>query len=175
MSDAVTLDAVVAWMADAADSDLSAVIETAQELQRERALAVGDVDAIIDEAFTRGFTTTGAVREPYFHSGLLVCPGYKFDKSKMNHDCSFVQISGSWVWESEEKVQDAKRSTLKGTRALLRTVTVIAPYDGMEVDQITSTTSNGVHERKSLRSWVVKRAGLELVAARDRSAKHTNM
>lgn len=151
------------------DDELGALLGLLLEEQKRRAVEAGDVNALIEEGFAKGFTAKGEAREPWMQAGLLVCPGGRLDKSGTSHTCGFVHIGEDWVWETPDKVYDEVR-TIPGPRPQMRSVTVVGAYEGMEVDFITSRTRGGAHERIAAKSFVVKAGTLEAVSVRTSKA-----
>lgn len=147
------------------DVPLGNLVTLAIEEQRRRALEGGDTEALVEDGFERGFNSKGEARDPWLASGILVCPGSKVDRSALSHECTFVNVDDSWVWESPDRIHDDVRN-LPGPRTVMRTVTLVLASEGMEVDMVSSKQRNGVHEMKSVRSFVVKGGKLELVNAR---------
>lgn len=133
--------------------------------QSRRALASADPLALIEDGFRRGFDSKGLPKDPWMTDGILVAPGAKLDKSAMSHLCGFVRISGSWVWEAANKVEDDVRH-LPGPRQQMRSVTLVAVPDGEAVDLVLCRTRAGVHELTGVRSFVVTGGTLELISAR---------
>lgn len=149
------------------DLELVAVASAVAAEQHRRALEAADIDAIVKQAFVDGFTAQGLPRDPWLQSGLLICPGARVDKSATSHECGFVSIGDTWVWESPDKVLDSVRH-LPGPRPVMRSVSVCTPWEGMELDLVISKMRTGVHSMKQVRSFVVHDGALELVAARAR-------
>lgn len=150
---------------EATDIELAQLVSSAIEEQKRRALEGGDTEALVEEGFVQGFNSKGEARIPWLHSGFLVCPGSKQDRSSLNHECTFVRVNDQWVWESADKILDEVRNS-PGPRPSMKSVTLILASEGLEVDVITSRTKNAVHEMKSARSYVVKNGELELVNTR---------
>jgi hypothetical protein len=154
------------------DLELAAVSTAVVQEQHRRALEAADIEAIVKQAFEDGFApSTGLPRDPWLHGGLLICPGSRIDKSATSHECGFVSIGERWVWESEDKVHDVVRN-LPGPRPVMRSVSIVAPWEGMEVDLVISRMRTGVHTMKNARSFVVTNGKLELVATRAKKADY---
>lgn len=166
------LDQMLAFLRSCTDQDLYAIAEGVHLEQRSRALEAGDPAALIAEGFEQGFTSAGMCKDPYLSNGLLVCFGWKLDKSSMKHDCGFVKVNDEWVWESGEKVEHDIRRTIKNGKEMMQSVTVLTAPDGTEVDLLISTTQMAVHQQKEARSWVVKNGQLEHVSTRRRDTTH---
>ncbi len=158
-------------MSSWSDLELTAVAAAIMDEQHRRALEAADIDAIVKQAFEDGFTSAGMPRDPWMQGGLLVCCGSKIDKSATSHECAFVAIAERWVWESEAKVLDVVKH-LPGPKPIMRSVSVCAPWEGMELDLVVSKMRTGVHQMKQVRSFIVRNGELELVAARARNADY---
>lgn len=151
------------------DEELARLAADVADEQRRRALAAGDLDALVEAGFAEGFDAKGGATNPWVVGGLLVCPGSKVDRSGASHECRFVSVGGSWVWECAEKVVDEVRR-LPEPRPSVRTVTVLAATEGLELDVVASRMRSGVHQMTSVRSYVFRRGDLELVDTRAREA-----
>ena len=151
------------------DEELAELAADVADEQRRRALAAGDLDTVVEQGFAEGFDAKGAASDPWVVGHLLVCPGSKVDRSSASHECRFVHLGGSWIWESAEKVVDEVRR-LPGPRPSVRTVTVVVATEGLELDVVASRLRSGVHQMTSVRSYVVRRGELELVSTRAREA-----
>jgi hypothetical protein len=143
-------------------ADLAAMIAAEQ---RERAVAAADPDALVELGFSQGFTGDGMPRDPWLVNGVLVCTGTRIDRSATGHDCGFVSVGGSWVWEADDLLADVVRH-LPGPKSRMRAVSLVAAYDGLELDLVVSRARAGVHQMKSARSFVVRDGALVLVTTR---------
>lgn len=152
------------------DRDLSSALEVLQQEASRRALARCDPSALVEEAFASAFTRKGMPTDPYVRDGILVCPGGKVDRSAMNHECAFVRVNDSWVWEAPDRFEDAIRH-VPGPHPSMRSVTLLPAVHGMTVDLVQSRTKMGVHQMTSVRSFLVENDGLSLVSARAVSAR----
>jgi hypothetical protein len=155
------------------DLELLGVATAVAEEQHRRALEGADIEAIVKQAFVDGFTSQGLPRDPWLQGGLLVCPGARVDKSATSHECGFVVIGDSWVWESPDKVFDSVRH-LPGPKPIMRSVSICTPWEGMELDLVLSKMRTGVHSMKQARSFIVRGGELELVATRARKENATH-
>jgi hypothetical protein len=153
------------------DDALTQLAALIRDEQQRRALERSDIDAVVAHAFGEGFRADGMPRDPWITGGLLVCPGTRADRSATSHECSFVTIGERWVWECEEKIHDEVRH-LPGPRTTMRSITVCAVWEGMELDAIQSRMRSGVHQARQVRSFVVRNGALELVSARARGADY---
>ena len=61
------------------------------EIIKDRNLQKGDLEAIIEEAFSVAFPRLDSVGlNPWVDGSLIVCPGARIDKSQVKHTCKFV-------------------------------------------------------------------------------------
>jgi hypothetical protein len=159
---------------DLTDLDDMALLVLAQEVtaeQHRRALEACDPEALVREGFSEGFTTAGMPRDPWIYNGILVCCGAKNDRSATSHECAFVSIGEKWVWECQERFYDEVRN-VPGPKPIMRSVTLCAVHEGMEVDLVTSQLRTGVHTMKNVRSFQVVGGELVLVGTRAQRADH---
>lgn len=156
------------------DLDLSAMDDaTLWELaahiaaeQRQRLLAVGDTAAVLEYGFTHGFDSKGHAREPQIAHGFLVCYGSIVEKSATSHDCRFVHVEDAWVWEWPDVIIDEVRKMPDRARMHQRSVTLLAPIEGLEIDIVTSQMRTGAHRMVKTTSYRVHAGALEVVRAR---------
>ncbi len=154
------------------DDALTALAAFVAEEQRRRALLRGDLPALIEDGFSRGFGRGNNVADPWVADGILIAPGGKFDKSSASHNCTFVRVSDRWVWESSEKLEDEIRRT-QGQQQSMRSVTLVVVHEGDKIDVLSSRARNGVHELQQVRSFVYEAGDLVMVDARTvRSSSH---
>lgn len=150
------------------DSELTRIVATVTEEQQQRALHRGDLAALLADGFENGFARNGSALDPYLHDTVLVCPGSVIDKSATSHDCTFVHIGDSWVWECEPLLVDEVRtSPITGTRMLQRSVSLVAAVEGLEFDVVSSKMRTGAHKMVASRSYLIRGGAIELVAARN--------
>jgi hypothetical protein len=163
----------LATMVGALDGDdLSVLAGMVRDEQQRRALAAGDLDAVVGDAFDRGFDGRGMAVEPWItDEGLLVCPGSKIHRSKQSHRCRFVAVGDCWVWEAAERITDELR-WLPDRSDSLQTVTVLAAVDGLVIDVVTAKASGGAHTRESAVAYEVRGGALEAVASRTAVSGH---
>jgi hypothetical protein len=154
----------------ASDDALAYTVAVLRGEQHRRALENNDVTAITEEAFaTWAFTRTGTSALPRLVNGLLVCPGYKAEKSASSHDCSFVSVEGTWIWEYPEVVFDDVRAG-EGRKKVRQSITVIPAHEGMEFDVVTSSARGGGCRMKSAQSFIVNGEALSETKRRVRGA-----
>lgn len=162
-----TDERIDAWLRGLDERTLRQVISLANAVAQERAVDDADIDALTEHGFTEGFTAAGVARDPWIRSGLLVCAGSRQDRSGTSHDCTFVAVGDSWVWECGDLVNDEVRR-IAGPRQSLRTVSIVAPVEGMELDVVVSRMRQGMHQMREVRSYVIRGGALELVTTRAR-------
>jgi hypothetical protein len=78
--------------------------------QRRRAVADGNEEAVIADAFETGFGRDGLGVNPYISGSFIVCPGSIIAKSRNSHRCRFASINDTWVWDSDLLINEVKRS-----------------------------------------------------------------
>jgi hypothetical protein len=164
------LDSLVDEAALAAATDIQLWETTAAIIseQRRRALADDDLATLVEEAFENGFNGRGEPHPPWLVGPLLVCPGSKRNRSATSHDCTFVSVDGTWVWDSEEKIIDEMRD-FPGPKTQKRTVTVIGAVEGLKLDLVASSSRSGAPcEMKTATSFEIQRGQLIKVATRAR-------
>jgi hypothetical protein len=131
------------------DRELTALAEGIKAEQQCRALASEDLGALVENAFASGFDGRGMAVDPWLTpGGLVVCPGSMVQRSRQSHRCRFVAVGDAWVWESPERVLDEIRPLHDGHESL-QTVTLLAGWDGLVLDVITSRCRAGAHSRDS--------------------------
>jgi len=131
-----------AAIAAATDEQIHATMSALAGALHDRALAGGDLDAILEQGFLDGFTAKGVPVMPWIQDGILVCPGYHKARSAKSHDCSFVSLDGTWVWAAPNKLVDAMRD-VPGAKAHKCSITLVVPQEGMQVDAVTSRSRAG--------------------------------
>ena len=161
---------------DRLDGDeLANLAEAARQLQRERAVARGDLDAIIAAAFESGFGTDGLGLLPWIEGGpegVIVCPGGLVAKSRTNHRCRFVSVDDSWIWESPELIREDKRSN-PGRDDGFQAVALLPVVTGLELDVVSGKARQGMHSVDRVVSYEVR--GGELVEVSQRSVSPRGM
>ena len=161
--DTLLADSVIAA---ATDEQIHATMSALAGELHGRALAGGDLDAILEQAFVDGFTAAGVPLMPWLESGVLICPGYRKARSAKAHDCSFVSLDGTWAWAAENKLVDVMRD-VPGTKAHTCSVTIVVPAEGMRVDAVTSKARGGGGcQMVSAHSFQVRGAELAPVTTR---------
>lgn len=148
---------------DAQLADLAAAISAER---RRRAVANSDLEALTEVGFDQGFDSKGVATDPWFLSGVLICPGSLIGKAGGSHECRFVHVDDCWVWEHPDTIWDTVRKGAIGTRDYQRSVSLVVPSDGASVDVVTMACRMGVHTVKRTRSYRVVGDALEQVDSR---------
>lgn len=147
------------------DDELANLGEVILQLQRQRAVARGDLDAIIAEAFEEGFARDGMCVDPWIEGNVLVCPGGIISKSRTSHRCRFVSVDNIWIWESAELIREDKRS-IAGTDDGFRAVALLPVLNGLKLDVVAGKARSGQHSVDKVISYVVRRGKLVEVSQR---------
>lgn len=126
------------------DAGLGVVLEAATAELRRRAVAQGDLGAIIDTGFERGFDRAGVARAPYLEGLVLVCPGSKLASSALAHKCRFVAVGDAWVWEADALLADEIRPR---DRHSTQSISLVVATEGLEFEVVSSRARSGTHER----------------------------
>lgn len=158
-------------LAALSDAQLSGLGAQVAAEQQSRAVAEADPEALTELGFAEGFKSNGLPIDPWMVNGVLVCPGSKIDKSATSHDCAFANVGGDWIWECGDLLLDTVRY-VPGPKTQMRSVSLVAAYEGLAVDLVASKLKTGVHQMQSVRSFVVTGGKLQLVQARARTADH---
>ncbi|MGI9611860.1 MAG: hypothetical protein ACR2QO_03045 [Acidimicrobiales bacterium] len=146
-------------------AELSNVAEVVRQIQRERAVARGDLDAIILAAFESGFGSDGLGLLPWVEGDVIVCPGGLISKSRTSHRCRFVSVDDTWIWESTELIREDKRST-PGADDGFRAVGVLPLLDGLALDVVSGKARQGQHSVDRVVSYEVRCGELVEVSQR---------
>lgn len=147
------------------DDQLSNLGALVHQLQRERAVAGGNLDAIITSAFETGFGRDGIAVMPWVEGNVVVCPGGLIAKSRASHRCRFVSVNNTWIWESAELIREDKRST-PGAHDGFRAVALVPLLGGMELDVVSGKSRAGQHSVDKVVSFVVRGRDLDEVSQR---------
>src|ERR1035438_10281416 len=126
----------------------------------------GDLGALVELGFESGFNANGTARAPWIGSGIVICPGAIVERSALSHECSFVNVGGDWVWESEELLLDEVRRVPGGPRTHQRSVSLLDAREGLELDVLASKKRQGVHQLQSKTSYEISDGVLRVVATR---------
>jgi hypothetical protein len=134
--------------------------------QRRRCLESGDTEAVVEHGYTTGFDTKGHARDPVLAHGFVICHGSVVEKSASSHDCRFVHVGDDWVWECPDTIVDDVRKIADRGRLHQRSVSLLAPVEGLELDFITSTMRQGAHRMVRTMSYRIDGGQLELIQSR---------
>lgn len=140
--------------------------DAVNRVQSERAVARGDLDEIIKNAFEIGFSNDGLAVLPWMEGSVVVCPGGLIWSSKRSHVCRFASINDTWVWDSYELIREDKRS-IAGTRDGFRAVALVPALEGMTIDMVSGKARQGQHAVDRVVSYVIKKGELVEVSQRD--------
>lgn len=151
------------------DSELVNVSALAAQMQSERAVARGDLDAIIADAFEVGFGKDNLAHQPWVNEGVVVCPGGLVWKTKMSHNCKFISINNTWVWDCMELIKEDKRS-ITGKNDGFRAVALVPAIEGMQVDAVVGKARAGQHSMVKAISYEIRKG--KLVEVAQRNVKH---
>lgn len=146
--------------------------EAVRQLQRERAVARGDLDAIIANAFDVGFGRDGLGLLPWIEGDVVVCPGGLVSRSRTSHRCRFVSVDDTWIWESGELIREDKRST-PGADDGFRAVALLPRLNGMALDVVSGKARQGQHSVERVVSFEVR--GGELIEVSQRTVAPAGM
>ncbi len=158
-------DDVVAVLGRLDGNELANVAEAVRQIQRERAVARGDLDEIISTGFEEGFGNDGLARPPWVEGDVVVCPGGMVSKSKTNHRCRFVSVDNQWIWESTELIREDKQST-PGAYDGFRAVALLPLVTGMTLDLVSGKARRGMHSVDRVISYEVRKGELIEVSQR---------
>lgn len=140
------------------DLELDSVRTEIYQIKIERLKQLTDPESVIEQAFGSAFYPDGLPKAPFMLHGFIVCAGATIQKSSMSHRCRFISVrmselsSPRWSWESEAKVSD-KVLRASMPHAGVRTVTLLAPVEGMILDQVSMQASSGQHTPKKSQSF----------------------
>ena len=146
-------------------AQLANVAEAIRQVQRRRAMADGDLDAIVATGFEVGFGRDGLAVLPWVEGQVVVCPGGLVSKSRTSHRCRFVSVDDVWVWESPELIREDKRST-PGVEDGFRAVALVPLLDGLTLDVVSGRARQGQHAVDRVVSYEIRSGDLVEVAQR---------
>jgi len=149
-------------------TNLGAVV---RQIQSERAVARGDLDEIIAQAFETGFGKDNLATLPWVEHGVLVCPGGLVWNSRASHNCRFVSINNTWVWDCFELIREDKRS-ITGKKDGFRAVALVPVTEGLEVDAVTGKARAGQHSVDRIISYEIRKGKLVEVSQRILTGTH---
>jgi len=155
------------------DSVIEHLAAALSDETRRRAVAQGDQQAVIDQAFDHAFGRDGLGVLPYKEGPFIVCPGAMVSKRKGNHTCRFVSVNDTWIWDSYELLTEEKRSS-PGVHDGFRAVALLTPTEGMELDVVSGKLRSGQHQVDLVVSFVVRKGDLVEVSQRNVAALRTH-
>ena len=124
------------------------------EIIKERNLQKGDLEAIIEEAFSVAFPRLDSVGlNPWVDGSLIICPGARIDKSQVKHTCKFVVADEEWAWESPHMIRDSIRRDQSAKNFKQHSITLISPFEGMKLEVVNQKSQNGKHLVDSVESF----------------------
>ena len=145
--------------------ELANIGEVIRQLQRRRAVARGDFDEIIAQAFEVGFGRDGLGMLPWVEGDVIVCLGSIVSKSRTNHRCRFVSVDDTWIWDSAELLREDKRSS-PGADDGFRAVALLPLVDGLSLDVVSGKARSGQHSVDRVVSYEVRSRALVEVSQR---------
>lgn len=135
-------DAAVELAARLDSSVLTHLAAAITDEARRRAMAAGDQQAVIDEAFDTAFGRDGLGTNPYIEGPLIVCPGAMVSKRRGSHTCRFVSVDDVWIWDSRELMVEHKRSS-PGAHDGFRAVALLPIVEKMQLDVVSGRLRSG--------------------------------
>ena len=156
---------------DLPDDELHNLAEVVRQVQIERAITLGDHDAIIAAAFEIGFGRDGLGVLPWVEGSVIVCPGGLVAKSRSSHRCRFVSVDDTWVWDSGLLLREDKRSS-PGVHDGFRAIALVPLVDGTELDVVAGRARSGQHSVDHVVSYEVRGGLLTEVSQRNVAAAH---
>ncbi len=147
------------------------VAEAVRQVQIERAVASGDLDAVVAQAFEVGFGRDGLGLTPWIEADVIVCPGGLISKSRSSHRCRFVSVDDVWVWDSGLLMREDKRSS-PGVDDGFRAIALVPVVDGLQLDVVTGRARSGGHDVEHVVSFEVRGGELVEVSQRDVAARN---
>ena len=157
-------------------AQLHHVAESVRQLQIERAIVAGDLDAVIARAFEVGFGRDGLGVQPWVETvgvdgAVVICPGGLVSKSRTSHRCRFISVDDVWVWDSGLLMREDKRSS-PGVEEGFRAIAIIPAVDGVELDVVTGRARTGGHSVEHVVSYEIRGGELVEVSQRDITGKN---
>lgn len=146
-----------------ADDELAELDVLISEHRHQRALARGDLAALVAEGFESGFGRRGLPLQPVVVDGVILCFGGINAKSESSHDCGFVSVDDEWVWESPQVVAHEVEPAGKGGK---KTVSVIPLQEGLELDLVEMRMRQGTHEMQKATTYRVEENQMVKVGTR---------
>jgi len=147
------------------ESELTNLSASISQIQSQRAVNRGDLDEIIAQAFEDGFGNDNLAHLPWIQSNVLVCPGGLVWASRQSHNCRFVSINDTWVWDCHELIREDKRS-ITGKRDGFRAVALVPVTEGLEIDAVIGKARAGQHSVDRVISYEIRKGELVEVSQR---------
>ncbi|MEM9034220.1 MAG: hypothetical protein AAGA99_09655 [Actinomycetota bacterium] len=145
------------------DDQLDELVAELTAEQRRRAMAIGDLHALADDAFERLFDHKGAALDPEVHDRVLLCPGSVVPKSKSVQLSRFVAIGDDWVWEAGDLLHDEVR---RGEGPAMRSISIVPLVEGTELHVVWSKGPRGGRRLERATSYRVRNGEPETVTTR---------
>ena len=96
------------------------------EIIKERNFKKGDIETIVDNAFSVAFPKIdGLGLNPWVEGSVVICPGARIDKSQTKHICKFVVVEEDWSWESSNMINDVIRRDQSSKNFRQHSITLI--------------------------------------------------
>lgn len=147
------------------DAELANLGEVVRQVQRERAVARGDLDDIISAAFDSGFGSDGLGVLPWREGNVIVCPGGIISKSRSSHRCRFVSVDDTWIWDSGELIREDKRSS-PGPLDGFRAIALLPVVNGLTLDVVSGRARGGQHSVDRVVSFEIRSGELVEISQR---------
>jgi hypothetical protein len=151
---------------NATDHEIAQIVDALRSTQHARALSRGDLEELVEVGFAKGFDSKGHAKNPWVEQGVVICPGSVDKRSAASHECAFVHVGDSWIWESEILLVDDVRHTVLGTHAQQRSISLLDASNDLELDFIKSKERQRAHTRVSVTSYRVQDGDVVLVPTR---------
>ena len=144
------------------------------EIIKERNFKKGDIETIVDNAFSVAFPKIdGLGLNPWVEGSVVICPGARIDKSQTKHICKFVVVEEDWSWESSNMINDVIRRDQSSKNFRQHSITLISPFEGMSLEVVSQKSQNGKHLVDSVESFIFANGSLEKTMSKSsRSREH---
>ena len=144
------------------------------EIIKERNFKKGDIETIVDNAFSVAFPKIdGLGLNPWVEGSVVICPGARIDKSQTKHICKFVVVEEDWSWESSNMINDVIRRDQSSKNFRQHSITLISPFEGMSLEVVSQKSQNGKHLVDSVESYIFSNGSLEKTMSNSsRSREH---
>lgn len=126
------------------DEELAEVVHRAAVEQARRAIDAGDPEALLEDAFEKGFSQSGAPYDPVSVSGIVACMGVR-NGSQNSHKCSFVVVDSEyWSWEHPDLIISDLRYA-GGDKSKLRAVSLLPAIEGRTFTVVQAKRTGSSH------------------------------